>query len=118
MTMKEFLSAVAVLSSATPEMVEFANAELAKIENKNKKRRETVSQNQANNQEMLNIIVETLKSDTTITSAEVAVLFGVTTQKASAILAMGVKTGVLSVADIKNPKGKGKVKGYSLISTE
>lgn len=118
MTMKEFLSAVATLETATHEMVEFANAELEKIDNKNKKRRETTTANQTANKEMLDIIASSLKPNTAITSAEVASLFGVSTQKASAILSMGVKTGVLSVQDVKNPKGKGKVKGYMLIFNE
>ncbi len=118
MTMKEFLSAVVSLENVPTELVEFANTEIEKIDTKNKKRRETVTANQSANQEMLDIIVTSLKPDTAITSAEVATMFSVTTQKASAVLAKGVKTGVLVVEDVKNPKGKGKVKGYSLAPKE
>lgn len=112
MTMKDFMTAV-IAANLSEDMTAFATAEVAKIDAKNAKRRTTPTKAQAANAEFLTSIVDGMTVDEVVTAAEVAAKFGVTTQKASAVLSGGVKSGVLVASEVK-VKGKGKVKGYSL----
>lgn len=117
MTMKEFLTAVSAIEGIKPELAEFAIAEIAKIDGKNAKRRATVTDTQKANAELLNQVVSGMTENQVITASEVATAYDISTQKASAILSNGVKSGLLVSEEIKI-KGKGKVKGYSKPKTE
>lgn len=113
MTMKAFLSAVIATEGIAPEVAEFASAQLVKIDEKNAKRRTTPTKAQVANADLLAVILSGMTEGQTVTASEVATAQGITTQKASAILSGGVKSGALTATEVK-VKGKGKVKGYSL----
>ena len=112
MTMKDFMTAV-VSANLSDEMTAFATAEIAKIEEKNAKRRTTPTKAQLANAELLDTIVSALNADEVVTASQIAKTMDITTQKASALLSNGVKSGILTACEVKE-KGKGKVKGYSL----
>ena len=117
MTMKEFLNAV-VTANVSEEVTNFASAEIAKIDGKNAKRRNTPTASQKANAELLASILFEMKEGGlaeggVAIASNVGKAFGITTQKASAILQMGVKEGALTETEVK-VKGKGKVKGYAL----
>lgn len=117
MTMTTFLTAVAE-ANISEDMTNFAKAEIAKIEAKNAKRRATPSKaSQANLETLDSIIFEMteggLAENGATTAASVAKVFGITPQKASAILAAGVKSGRLVETEPIKVKS-GKVKGYAI----
>lgn len=115
MTMKEFLVAVSTLENISSELVEFANAELTKIENKNTKRRNTMTKTQQENADTLAIILNSLNYGDIITASWIAQNLGITTQKASALLKIAVNSGkLIETEPQKGKNGKGKVKGYTL----
>lgn len=121
MTMKEFMNAV-VKANISAELTAYAIAEIKKIDDKNKARKTKQTATQKANAELLtSIIVEMIDgglADSGYTTAgQVATVFGISTQKASAILQGGVKSGVLTSAEVKI-KGKGKVIGYSAVISD
>ena len=107
MTMKEFMNAV-VKANISAELTAYATAEIEKIDNKNKARKTKQTATQKANADFLTEIIMDM------TAGEIASKFGVSTQKASAILQGGVKSGDLTSAEVK-VKGKGKVIGYSAV---
>lgn len=112
MTMKEFMTAV-IAANLSDDMTAFAKDAITKIDNKNTKRRTTMTAAQKENAALLDAIVKGMTAGQTVISAEIAQKMGITSQKATALLQNGVKSGILTVADVK-VKGKGKVKGYTL----
>lgn len=110
--MKDFMNAV-IAASISDEMTAFATAEIAKIDGKNAKRRNTMTDAQKDNYGMVEYIAAGMKEGDVITAAEVATAHGITSQKASAIMQIGVKSGKFTAVDVK-VKGKGKVKGYTI----
>ena len=116
-TNTEFLTAV--LNSTTDADVRaYALAALNKTDEKNKARR-TKAQEKANtaNTATLSTLRAQVKAGEVLTSASVAGLLGVTSQKSTAVLRAGVKAGVL--VEIDPIKGKsGKVKAYKFAGAD
>ena len=112
MTMKEFMTAV-IAANLSDDMTAFAKDAITKIDNKNTKRRTTMTAAQKENAALLETIISGMTAGQTVISAEIAKKMGITSQKATALLQNGVKSGALTVTDVK-VKGKGKVKGYTL----
>lgn len=113
MTMKDFMTAVAA-TTTDADLRTFATDYIAKIEDKNAKRRNTPTKAQTANADLVATIVANMSAGDVLTAADVAKSLGVTTQKASALLQNGVKSGFLTAVDVKGKSGK--VKGYSLVS--
>ena len=113
MTNREFLTAVSTADVAD-EIKAFAVEELAKMDAKNFKRRNTLSKEQVANEELKGKIIDLLKENAgkTFPASEVATAFEITTQKASALLRQLVESKVCEVCEVKS--GKSKVKGYSV----
>lgn len=116
MTMKEFMNAV-VKANISAELTAYATAEIKKIDDKNKARKTKQTATQKANAEFLTEIIAGMTAGQVVTAGEIASKFGVSTQKASAILQGGVKSGDLISAEVKI-KGKGKVIGYSAIFSD
>ena len=116
MTMKEFMNAV-VKANISAELTAYATAEIEKIDNKNKTRKTKQTATQKANAELLTKIIADMTAGQVVTAGEIASKFGVSTQKASAILQGGVKSGNLISAEVKI-KGKGKVIGYSAVFSD
>jgi predicted HTH transcriptional regulator len=99
------------------EVKAWAMAELAKLDAKNDKRRNTKTKEQVANEGIMNDIVAYIKANGAQIASELANALGISTQKASALCKILVDGGELTVAD-KKVKGKGTVKEYSLAEVE
>lgn len=114
-TSREFYNAI-IEGNVTDEVIEFAKHQLTKLDEKNEKRRNGLSKNQKNNEDIKTVLLATLERDRTYLASEVVGLVdGITsTQKASALLRQLVENGNLTCEEVKIT-GKGKVKGYKVI---
>ena len=112
MTNRDFLTAV-INNSVSVEEIDFAKAELAKLDKRNAKRRETPTKEQKANELVKESIVNSL-SGRYITASEIAASVDISTQKASALLRQLVSAELVAVKDEK-VKGKGTVKVYALV---
>lgn len=101
-----------------PERIEtWAEGEIAKLDAKNDKRKNTKSKEQVANDGIMNSIVEYIKTNGSQVASALGSALGISTQKASALCKILVDGGELTVAD-KKVKGKGSVKEYSLAPTD
>lgn len=117
MTYKIFYQNV-INANISEEMTAFAENAIAILDAKNAARKEKGTKTQQDNVVHKQNIVNTMEVGTTYTAASVVEMKidgVVTTQKASALLRQLVADGVLSESEVK-VKGKGKVKGYTLVS--
>ena len=115
MTNRDFLNAV-LEANINVEVNDFATAELAKLDKRNEKRRNTLTKEQKENMAIKESILAVL-SEKPIPASAVAAEVGISTQKASALLRQLVSDNFAAVADEK-VKGKGTIKVYSLPVTE
>lgn len=114
MTMTSFLTAVLATSGISEDVATFAKAELAKIEQKNAKRRTTPTRAQLDNEALMLAMVAGYKPGDVVTSAKVvADGIATTSQKATALLMLAVKTGNM----VETGKVKG-VKTYAIANSE
>lgn len=111
MTNRDFYTSI-INGTLSAETVAFAQAEIAKLDARNEKRRTTPTKAQVANEEVKVAILEAVTNGKHL-AAEIGAAVGVSTQKASALLALLVKDGKVNVADYK-VKGKGTVKSYTL----
>lgn len=122
MTQREFFKAVAENENVNSELREYAENAIVKLDEKNAKRSSIPSKTQRKNAIIKKQILEFVRTQTErITSAAVAEKFTtdgaeVSTNLAASLLRQLAIEGELSVEDIKNPKGKGKVKGYLAVT--
>lgn len=117
--MREFLMTV-VNANISDEITAFADERVRHLDEVNERRKKKGSKTQRANVEIKSALLAALENGVTYTAAEVAALEveGITsTQKASALLRQLVEDGKVTVTDVKI-KGKGKVKGYTLITVE
>ena len=117
MTQRTFLEMV-VNANISDEMTAYAMERIKHLDDVNEHRKAKGSKTQRANVEVKKAILASLEENTVYTASQVAEMGieGITsTQKASALLRQMTETGELTVTDIKI-KGKGKVKGYSLVS--
>lgn len=111
MTMKQFLTAVTEMTDK-PEVAEFAKAQLAKLNEKNSKRRTTLTSAQKATIQVVTSYASSLAKGEVVTSAIVSAALGVTSQRATALLKKGVELGFFTETDPVKAKS-GKVKGYA-----
>ena len=117
MTEREFLNKVLAIENLSTELNEYATESIDKLNARNAKRKNTLTKEQKENEEiMVNILAhfETNKSDT---APNVATALGISTQKASSLCRKLVDRNQLTVTDIK-VKNKGTIKQYILVETE
>ena len=117
MTQRTFLEMV-VNANISDEMTAYAMERIKHLDDVNEHRKAKGSKTQRANAEVKKVILASLEENTVYTASQVAEMGieGITsTQKASALLRQMTETGELTVTDIKI-KGKGKVKGYSLVA--
>ena len=93
--------------------VGWATEMLAKMDEKNSKRKNTKSKEQIANEGIMDNIVAYIKTNGSQVASALGAALGISTQKASALCKILVDGGELTVAD-KKVKGKGSVKEYSL----
>jgi predicted HTH transcriptional regulator len=113
MTEREFYTKVMALEGVTDEIKAYAEAGIAKLDEKNAKRKNTETKAQRENKVLMGQVLETIEANGSMVASEVASVLEVSTQKASALCVLLVKEGKLKVTD-KKVKNKGAVKCYSL----
>lgn len=111
MTIREFYKGI-IDSTASDELKDFATAALAKMDEKNEKRRNTPTKAQRENEPLKAELLTALMKGAR-TAAELGVELSLSTQKVSALCRALVAEGKVTVTDIK-VKGKGKVKQYTV----
>ena len=113
MTNREFLNSV-INNKIDTAVIDFAENQLAKLDERNKKRSSTMNARQKENENIKTEIIDYIKKNgQNVIASEVGEQFGFSTQKASALLRQLAESGTLNVDTVKIPK-KGKVKAYSL----
>ena len=95
----------------------WATEMLAKMDEKNSKRKNTKSKEQIANEGVMDNIVAYIKTNGSQVASALGTALGISTQKASALCKILVDGGELTVAD-KKVKGKGSVKEYSLANPD
>ena len=111
MVKREFFNAI-INGEITEEVIAMAKEEIAKLDARNEKRRTTPTKAQVANEKVKVAILEAVTNGKHL-AAEIGAAVDVSTQKASALLALLVKDGKVNVTDYK-VKGKGTVKSYTL----
>lgn len=111
MTKREFLTKVST-GEMNDEVMEFAAAEIAKMDAANDKRKEKTSKKAEENQPLVDRIVAEILGDEPVTATDVAGILEVSVQKASQLCRAAVAQGMASSQDVKIPK-KGNMKGYT-----
>ena len=116
---REYLNAVLAIAGLSNEMKEETEARIAKIDEKNEKRKSTQTKTQKENEGTKTAILANLSTAEGHkgVASVIATALGITTQKASALCKLLVDDGKLTVAEIK-VKGGGKVKEYTLVEVE
>lgn len=112
MTQREFLTAVSN-GNINDEIIDFAKAEIKKMDARNEKRKTTPSKTALANEPIKEEIVKALTERGTMCAADVGELVEITTQKASSLLRQLVEDGKVTSEDKKVPK-KGSVKFYTI----
>lgn len=111
MTKREFLTKVST-GEMNDEVMEFAAAEIAKMDAANDKRKEKTSKKAEENQPLVDRIVAEILGDEPVTATDVAGVLEVSVQKASQLCRAAVAQGKAISQDVKIPK-KGNMKGYT-----
>lgn len=112
MTKREMFEAI-VNGNINEEIIEMAQKEIVKMDEKNAKRRNGISKKAQENEPIKVAIHDFLKGcEDPTTASAIAEKVEISTQKASALCRQMVADGRLTSTEIK-VKGKGKQKGYS-----
>lgn len=113
-TKREMLNAIAT-GIVNEEVIAWAAAEIEKLDAKNEARRGKVSpkeaEKRAENLKMVEKIVAEFLGDEPMTASQIGEVAQVSPQKASALMRLAVKNGLVEKTDVK-VKGKGTQKGY------
>ena len=91
MTNREFLNAV-VEGNLAPEIVAFANEQIAKLDEKNAMRKAKPSKARLENLELLEQVIE-IMGEKIVLAKDIAKELDVTVSKAGAVLRLGVEEG-------------------------
>lgn len=112
MTNRQALTFI-VNGNITAEVKAWAEGEIAKLNAKNDKRKNTKSKDQIANEGIMDSILSYIENHGAQVASSLGAALAISTQKASALCKLLVDGGKLTVADRK-VKGKGAVKEYSL----
>lgn len=112
MTYREFLETIKNVN-VNDEITAYAEAEIAKLDARNEKRRNTPTKTQVENAPLMDKIVDEILDESPKTASEIADILGVSVQKTSALLRSLVAAGKAASGEAKVPK-KGVVKTYTV----
>ena len=115
MTNREFYNAI-LNADVAQDIKDFAQGEIAKLDARNDKRKNTQTKAQKENEGIMTSILDHLTKGADVASG-IASALGISTQKASALCKLLVNEGKVAVADVK-VKNKGTVKQYTLVATD
>lgn len=119
MTNREFFTAVMAIENAPAEIVEHAEAALAKMDETNAKRKEKAKESDASakyaeeNAELITKVLEFLGTDTKVAS-DIAENVGTSVQKINGVMRHLIAADKVVVGETKLPK-KGTVKTYTAV---
>ena len=113
MTKRDFYTAISA-GTMNDELMEFATAEIAKMDDANAKRKEKTSKKAEENQPLVDRIVNEILGDEPVTATDVAGILEVSVQKASQLCRAAVTQGNAVSQEVKVPK-KGTMKGYTKV---
>lgn len=116
MTNREFLNAI-IDNKVTDKEIAAAKAILAKLDERNEKRRNTLSKSQKENVGVKTAIKAFLATNPNAFASVIGAGCGISTQKASALCRQMVESGEMTVKEVK-VKGKGALKAYALAVVE
>ena len=111
MTIRTFLENI-IKAEISDEMTAFAQERITKLDEKNEKKKSSTSKKQSENNELKADILASMKNGVEYKASEIGTTFGISTQKASALLVQLEKDGIVESSE-KREKGKGKVKVYT-----
>ena len=115
---REYLNAILAIEGISETITNETNARLAKLDEKNEKRKNTQTKAQKENEGVKTAILANLADGNgKAVASALGTALGISTQKASALCKLLVEEGKLTVAEIK-VKGGGKVKEYTLVEVE
>ena len=115
---REYLNAILAIEGISEALTNETNARLAKLDEKNEKRKNTQTKAQKENEGVKTAILANLADGNgKAVASALGTALGISTQKASALCKLLVDEGKLTVAEIK-VKGGGKVKEYTLVEVE
>ena len=115
---REYLNAILAIEGISETITNETNARLAKLDEKNEKRKNTQTKAQKENEGVKTAILANLADGNgKAVASALGTALGISTQKASALCQLLVNEGKLTVAEIK-VKGGGKVKEYTLVEVE
>lgn len=115
MTNREFFNAI-VKANISEDITAHANAEIAKLDKKNAKRKAVEGQLKEENKPLADAIIKALQGGSML-STTLAQAIGVTTQKANGVAGEMCKLGMLDKFKVK-VKGKGELTAYALATTD
>ena len=111
MTKRDFYTMISN-GTLTDEVVEFATAEIAKLDTANEKHKEKASKRAQENQPLVNRIANEILNDQPMTATDVAAVMELSVQKVSALCRAAVAQGLAVQSEVKVPK-KGNQKAYT-----
>ena len=113
MTQREFLNKV-IEANVNDELTAYATSALDKLNERNAKRKTSMTPSQKANAEIMPKITDFVREqEGAVLASTVAEHFDFSTQKASGLLNLLVKDGTLTATEVKVPK-KGKRKAYTV----
>ena len=113
---REYLNSVLAIANLSAELTEETRARIAKLDEKNEKRKSTPTKTQKENEEIkVAILANITENNGKSIASAIGAALGISTQKASSLCKLLVDEKKLTVAEIK-VKG-GKVKEYTIVET-
>ena len=100
----------------TPEVIKWAEGEIAKLDKKNAKRKAVEGEIKADNKPIAEAILKALENGQML-SSDLAKVLEITTQKTNGVAGEMVKLGMLTKTKVK-VKNKGEQTAYALPSTD
>ena len=111
MTKRDFYTAIST-GTMNDELMEFATAEIAKVDTANEKRKEKTTKKAEENQPLVDRIANEILGAEPMTATDVAAILELSVQKTSALCRAAVAQGLAVQTEIKVPK-KGNQKAYT-----
>ena len=112
MTKREFYVAVSN-GEMDEELMNYATAEIEKMDAANEKRKEKTSKKAEENQPLIDRIVNEILTDEPMTATDIAAVIELSVQKTSALCRAAVAQGKAVQSEVKVPK-RGMMKAYAL----
>lgn len=113
MTEREFLTGLNK-ETMNDAQKEYITERIAKLDERNVKRKNTPTKTQKENEGVMNTIVATLVANGKMFASEIATAVGISTQKVSGLCKLLVDSNRIKVEDVK-VKNKGTLKQYSVV---